>query len=69
MADKLVTLAAFSDSLQSELAKAKLEAEGIECIITEDVTHSLFGYAAGAIKLQVKKNDTEKALKILKRDE
>ena len=69
MADKLVTLAAFGDSLQSELAKAKLEADGIECIVTEDATHSLFGYATGAIKLQVKKSDSEKASEILKRDE
>ena len=69
MADRLVTLAVFSDSLQSELAKAKLEAEGIECFMTEDAAHSLYGYAIGAIKLQVKKSDTEKASKILKRDE
>ena len=69
MTDKLVTIATFSDSLQAVLAKAKLNAEDIDCVITEDAVHSLYGHAMGAIKLLVKTSDAEKASKILKQGE
>ena len=65
MTDKLVTIAAYSDSLQAELSKTKLESKGITCFVKEDVARSLFGYAAGKIKLQTKQSDAKRALEIL----
>jgi thymidylate kinase len=69
MTDRLVTIATFSKHLQAELLKAKLEGKGIKCVLTEDPTHSLYGYAAGAIRLQVKESDTAQALEILRTNE
>ena len=69
MSDKIVTLTTFIDLLQSELAKVKLEGEGIESFVSEDAVHSLYGYAAGAVKLLVKECDVERASQILKCDE
>ena len=69
MTDKLITIADFSQPLQAELSKAKLENEGITCFLTEDATYSLYGYAAGQIKLQIKQSDAARALEILKTNE
>ena len=68
MSDKIVTLTTFVDLLQSELAKVKLEGEGIESFVSEDVTYTLYGHAMGAIKLLVKECDVERASEILKDD-
>ena len=65
MTDRLITIATFSGPLQAELSKAKLEGKGIRCFLTEDATHSLYGYAAGTIKLQIKESDAKRALEIL----
>ena len=65
MTDKLVTIATYSDSLLAELSKTKLESKGITCFVKEDVARSLFGYAAGKIKLQAKQSDAKRALEIL----
>lgn len=68
MADKLVTIATFSEPSQAEISKAKLEEVGINCFLTEDATHNLYGYAAGTIRLQIRESDAERALEALKVD-
>jgi RNA polymerase subunit RPABC4/transcription elongation factor Spt4 len=68
LADKLIAIATFSEPSQAEISKAKLEEAGIECFLTEDSTHGLYGYAAGAIRLQVRECDAERALEALKVD-
>ena len=65
MTDKLITIATYTDRLESVLAQARLEEEGVKCLIQEDSTFSLFGFPAGSINLQVKESDAERALAIL----
>ena len=65
---KLVTVATFGDPFSGNLAKGKLESEGIECFIASE--HRLgrsFGAGGmlGPIELQVKESDVERADKLL----
>jgi hypothetical protein len=65
---KLVTVATFGDPFSGNLAKGKLESEGIECFIASE--HRLgrsFGAGGmlGPIELQVKESDVERADKVL----
>ncbi len=65
---KLVTIATFNDPFSANLAKGKLESEGIECFTASE--HRLgrsFGVGGmlGPIKLQVKESDMERADKLL----
>ena len=69
---KLVTLATFNDPFSSNLAKGKLESEGIECFIASE--HRLgrsFGAGGmlGPIELQVNESDIERADKLLQESE
>ena len=66
---KLVTVATFGDPFSGNLAKGKLESEGIECFIASE--HRLgrsFGAGGmlGPVELQVKESDVERADKVLK---
>lgn len=65
MDETLVTAAMFGDVFQAELAKAKLEAEGIASVVDEDATYQLYGYATGGVRLEVKESDKERALQVL----
>ncbi len=65
---ELVTVATFGDPFSGNLAKGKLESEGIECFIASE--HRLgrsFGAGGmlGPIELQVKESDVERADKVL----
>ena len=64
----LQTLKTFDHVMEAHLLKLKLEDEGINCFL-KDVflvgLDPLYASALGGIKLQVNKNDWEKALKIL----
>ncbi len=65
---ELVTVATFGDPFSGNLAKGKLESEGIECFIASE--HRLgrsFGAGGmlGPIELQVKESDIERADKLL----
>jgi Zn-dependent M28 family amino/carboxypeptidase len=65
MDETLVTVAMFGDVFQAELAKAKLEAEGIASVVDEDATYQLYGYATGGVRLEIKESDKERALQVL----
>jgi hypothetical protein len=65
MDETVVTVATFGDTLQAELAKAKLESEGIVSVVHEDATHQLYGYATGGVRLQVKESERERAAGLL----
>jgi len=72
MPDRFVTIANFaftSDPVsQAELAKIKLEAEGIKCFLPGKNFIGidwLCSAVAGGVKLQVKESDTKKAFEIL----
>jgi len=65
---KLVTIATFNDPFSANLAKGKLESEGIECFTASE--HRLGrswgdGNVFGPIELQVKEPDVERADKVL----
>jgi len=65
---KLVTVATFGDPFSGNLAKGKLESEGIECFIaSEHRPGRSFGAGGmlGPIELQVKESDIERADKLL----
>ncbi|MBW8000885.1 MAG: DUF2007 domain-containing protein [Planctomycetes bacterium] len=75
MANKLVTIRHFSygpdPASQAELARIKLEANGIQCFLAGKnfaSMHWLFASANRGIKLQVRESDADKALEILETD-
>ena len=75
MSDKLVTIRNFSygadPASEAELARIKLEANGIQCFLAGKNFISMYWLLSGAdrgIKLQVKESDAEKALEILGTD-
>ena len=72
MADKLITIARFNEPLQAELAKIKLDVEGINCFLAGENfvgTYWLLANAEGGVKLQVKETDAEKALEIIEHNQ
>ena len=68
MADKLVTVAIFVEPVEANLAKGRIEAEGIECFLAGEHfagTYWLLSNAAGGVKLQVRESDAQRAAEIL----
>lgn len=66
---EFVTIATFT--LPSEIAviKGKLESEGIDCFVKDELTvqvHNFLSNAVGGIKLQVRTSDASKATDLLK---
>ncbi len=64
----LVTAAAFSDTLEAHLAKARIEDEGIACYISDQHIVSADWFLSGAVggvKVQVAPGDLDAARKIL----
>jgi hypothetical protein len=73
MAEHLVPIATFSRQIDAELAKSKLEAEGVRCFIANGHTDRInFDWcltgATSQIKLMVRKADQELAQAILAED-
>ena len=69
MENAFVTVATFSYPHEMFVTKEKLESEGIKCFILNEniITADPFlSNAVGGVKLQVMKQDTEKALEIIK---
>ncbi len=66
MEDKLVTVGEFESGFEAELAKVRLEAEGIEAIVVGGELATNRG-AVGpiAVELQVFEKDAEKAVQII----
>ena len=75
MANKLVTIRHFSygpdPATEAELARIKLEANGIRCFLAGKNFISMYWLLSGAdrgVKLQVRESDEQKALEILETD-
>lgn len=67
--DKLVTIASFSDPIKANLRKAKLESEGIPCVLADENMVSIipiYSLAIGNIKLKVHELNAERAIRFLK---
>src|SRR5215207_2944578 len=62
--ERLVTVATFTSPWEAQLARARLEAEGIESMIADEHVVRLdwaISNAVGGVKLQVRKEDAESA--------
>ncbi len=73
MAEKLVTIANFiygpDPVSQAEIAKTKLENEGIDCFLAgKNFVSMIWFYSAAnrGVKLQVRQSDAEKAIEIIR---
>ncbi|WP_444912317.1 putative signal transducing protein [Microbulbifer sp. PAAF003] len=67
----LVTVARFSFPYEAQIAKARLESEGIHAFIADEHTVNmqwLYSNAMGGIRLQVSERDLDEANKILNQD-
>ncbi len=67
--DKLVTIATFTYPSEVVVIKGRLESEGIECFVKDEITaqvHNFISNAIGGVKLQVRQSDAIRATEILK---
>jgi len=65
----LVTIATFTYPYEVAIVKERLIAEGIECVVQDELTvqvNNFYSNAIGGIKLQVGAQDADRALQILK---
>ncbi len=68
MADRLVTIANFNEPYRANIARIKLESDGIKCFLAGENfvdTYWLLSVAEGGIKLHVKESDVARALEVL----
>ncbi|PWD99912.1 putative signal transducing protein [Marinilabilia rubra] len=66
MENRLVTIATFSYAPEMGLVRSKLESEGIECFVKDElVSQTYIHNAVGGMKLQVKADDAEWAARIV----
>jgi len=70
MPDEIVTVAAYRYPTEAELARLRLEAEGIECIVVNALSPLLIHPATmgGGVQVQVRAEDAGRASDILKRE-
>lgn len=64
----LITIASFDHPIEANLAKTRLEAEGIECVLTNEHIAGMnwvWAPTIGGVGLQVRESDARRALEIL----
>lgn len=64
----LITIASFDHPIEANLAKSRLEAEGIECVLTNEHIAGMnwvWAPTIGGVGLQVLEADARRALEIL----
>ena len=67
--EKLVVLAAFDNPMRAEILASRLEAEGIPAFLADAEMMSvnpLWSPALGGVKVQVREDDAERALEIMR---
>jgi len=67
--DNLITVMTFSYPHELAIIRARLESEGIECFVQDELTTQInpfYSNAIGGVKLQVKESDVPIAIEILK---
>ncbi|MHC4396225.1 MAG: putative signal transducing protein [Planctomycetota bacterium] len=70
MADKLITIATFADSIQASLAKQLLDSAGIKSLLAGQNAANIYTIpAVAATQLQVLESQAQQALEILKLNE
>ncbi|HKV11982.1 MAG TPA: DUF2007 domain-containing protein [Thermoanaerobaculia bacterium] len=66
--EKLVTVETFSTPWEAQLARARLESEGIHCVVADESFARLYcglSNALGGVKLQVREEDAPRAAELL----
>ena len=66
---ELITLKAFESPIEAHILRSKLESENIEAFIFDELSVGINFYlsnAMGGVKVKIKKEDTERALSVLK---
>ena len=67
MEEPLETVATFSFAADMGLVRSKLESEGIECFVQDELTAQTYIFTAvGGMKLQVRPEDAERAREIIR---
>ncbi len=72
MKEELISIATFFDHFEADLAKSKLEAYGISCVLKDDsvLQSDLFGNGiTSKVELFIQEADKENALKLLEEEE
>ncbi len=70
MADKLITVATFADSIQASLAKQQLDNAGIKSLLAGENAANIYTIpAVAATELQVLESQAKQAMEILNLDE
>lgn len=67
---KLVTIATYTFPHEMAVSRSRLEASGIECFVQDELTaqvNNFYSNAIGGVKLQVKEEDAEAAVQLLKK--
>jgi len=64
---KIITIKQFPNEIKARLYQHALEEEGINSIISNAISSTVFPIGAGTISLQVLKRDKNKAKKIIKK--
>jgi hypothetical protein len=67
--ERLVTLETFSSSWEAHLARACLEAEGIQAIVADEHFYRMYGALSGTlggVRLQVRSEEVEQAAELLR---
>jgi hypothetical protein len=65
--DELTTIATFTSTAEAELARERLELEGLQGFVLDQVTSAVMPYATagGSVRLQVATEDVERAREAL----
>jgi hypothetical protein len=67
--DSYITVLTFTYPYELAIVRGRLESEGIECFVQDELTaqvHPFYSNAIGGVKLQVKASDLKQAVEILK---
>ena len=63
--EKLVTVRSFTKSIEYEMAKSYLESYEIECFGQDEILNRDYANVNGGVKLQVRSEQAEEAIKLL----
>ena len=69
MDQELVTIGTYRETMEANLVRSRLEAEGIMCFLADEhlvQMNWLYSDAVGGVKLQVAESDAEAAIRILR---
>jgi ribosomal protein S27AE len=64
--ERFVTVATYTFPWEAQLAKARLESEGIDSVVADEITAGLYGAnAIGGVRLRVREEDADRAVELL----